>query len=170
MLVTDGQERAALLNLARQSDTPGAWHAFSDILPTWLESYVGLEAAASVIRTYKIQFVPDMLQTEGYARALLRTGYPNVSEEEIARRSDLRINRQDVLGRPDGPQLWAVVDEAVLRRPIGGPLVMREQIQHLIKMTDHPALTLQTAKQASPSSSSPSLTVLRRTALRPTAH
>jgi transcriptional regulator with XRE-family HTH domain len=141
--VTDGEERAALLNLARESNTPGWWHAFSDILPTWLESYIGLEAAASIIRTYQIQFVPGLLQTEGYAHALLRTGYPNVSEEEIARRSDLRLSRQDILGRPGAPQLWAVVDEGALRRPIGGSEVMREQIEHLIKMTDHPAVTLQ---------------------------
>jgi len=141
--VTDGEERAALLNLARESNTPGWWHAYSDILPTWLEPYVGLEAAASIIRTYQIQFVPGLLQTEGYARALLRTGYPTVTDEEIARRSDLRLSRQEILGRPGAPQLWAVVDEGVLRRPIGGSTIMREQIEHLIRMAEHPAVTLQ---------------------------
>jgi len=141
--ITDGEERAALLNLAKESNTPGWWHAFSDILPTWLEPYVGLEAAASIIRTYQIQFVPGLLQTEEYARALLRTGYPTVTDDEIARRSDLRLSRQEILGRPGAPQLWAVVDEGVLRRPIGGAPVMREQLQHLIKMADHPAITLQ---------------------------
>src|SRR5487761_640294 len=97
--VTDGEERAALLNLARDSNTPGWWHAYSDILPTWLEPYVGLEAAASIIRTYQIQFVPGLLQTEAYARALLRTGYPTVTDDEIARRSELRLSRQEVLSR-----------------------------------------------------------------------
>jgi transcriptional regulator with XRE-family HTH domain len=141
--VTDGEERAALLNLARDSNTPGWWHAFSDILPTWLEPYVGLEAAASIMRTYQIQFVPGLLQTEGYARALLRTGYPGVSDEEIGRRGELRISRQEILGRPGAPQLWAVIDEGALRRPMGGREVMREQIQHLIKMAEHPAVTIQ---------------------------
>jgi transcriptional regulator with XRE-family HTH domain len=141
--VTDGEERAALLNLARESNTPGWWHAYSDILPTWLEPYVGLEAAASIIRTYQIQFVPGLLQTERYARALLRTGYPTVTDEEIARRSDLRLSRQEILSRPGAPQLWAVVDEGVLRRPIGGATIMREQIGHLLKMAEHPAVTLQ---------------------------
>jgi len=141
--VIDGDERAALLNMARESNTPGWWHAFSDILPTWVEPYVGLEAAASVIRTYQIQYVPGLLQTGGYASALLRTGYPAVTEEELARRTDLRISRQDILSRPGAPQLWAVVDEGVLRRPIGSAEVMREQIRHLIEVTDHPAVTLQ---------------------------
>jgi transcriptional regulator with XRE-family HTH domain len=141
--VTDGDERAALLNMARESNTPGWWHAFSDILPTWFEPYVGLEAAASVIRTYQIQFLPGLLQTKGYATALLRTGYPNVSEEELARLADLRISRQEILSRLGAPQLWAVVDEGVLRRPIGSAEVMREQIRHLIEITDHPAVSLQ---------------------------
>src|ERR1700735_316537 len=95
--VTDGEERAALLNLAREANTPGLWHAYSDILPSWLESYVGLEAAASVVRTYEVQFVPGLLQTEGYARALIRPGSA-ANEEEILRRGELRVSRQEVLG------------------------------------------------------------------------
>ncbi len=141
--VTDGDERAALLNMARESNTPGWWHAFSDILPTWFEPFVGLEAAASVIRTYQIQFLPGLLQTKGYATALLRTGYPNAGDEELARLADLRISRQEILSRLGAPQLWAVVDEGVLRRPMGSAEVMREQIKYLIDITDHPAVTLQ---------------------------
>jgi transcriptional regulator with XRE-family HTH domain len=141
--VVDGEERAALLNMAREANTPGWWHAYSDILPTWVEPYVGLEAAASVIRTFQTQFMPGLLQTEEYARALLRTGYPTVTDDEIARRSELRISRQDILSKPGAPQLWAVIDEGALRRPIGGSDVMREQITHLIEMADHPAITLQ---------------------------
>jgi len=140
--VTDGEERAALLNLAREANTPGWWHAYSDILPSWLESYVGLEAAASVVRTYEVQFVPGLLQIEGYARALIRQGAAT-NEEEINRRAELRVSRQEVLGGPNPPQLWAVVDEGALRRPVGGREVVRDQIQHLIKMADHPAVTLQ---------------------------
>jgi hypothetical protein len=140
--VTDGEERAALLNLAREANTPGWWHAYSDILPSWLESYVGLEAAASIVRTYEVQFVPGLLQTEGYARALIRQGAA-ANEEEINRRAELRVSRQEVLGGPNPPQLWAVVDEGALRRPVGGREVVRDQLQHLIEMADHPAVTLQ---------------------------
>jgi hypothetical protein len=113
--VTDSEERAALLNLAREANTPGWWHAYSDVLPSWLEPYVGLEAAASVIRTYEVQLVPGLLQTEGYARTLIRQGSA-ASEDEIARRGELRASRQEILRRPDAPQLWAVVDEGALRR------------------------------------------------------
>jgi transcriptional regulator with XRE-family HTH domain len=140
--VTDNEERAALLNLAREANTPGWWHAYSDILPSWFEPYVGLEAAASVIRNYEIQFVPGLLQTEGYARALIEHGSA-ASEEEIARRGELRASRQEILRRPDAPQLWAVVDEGALRRPVGSAEVVREQLRYLIEVADHPAVTLQ---------------------------
>src|SRR6267154_1607189 len=140
--VTDSEERAALLNLAREANTPGWWHAYSDVLPNWLEPYEGLEAAASVIRTYQIQFVPGLLQTEGYARALIRQGAAG-SEDEIARRSELRASRQEILRRPDAPQLWAVVDEGVLRRLVGSREIVREQLRFLIEVADHPAVTLQ---------------------------
>jgi transcriptional regulator with XRE-family HTH domain len=140
--VTDNEERAALLNLAREANTPGWWHAYSDVLPSWLTPYVGLEAAASVIRTYQIQFVPGLLQTEGYARALIRQGSA-ATEEQIARRGELRASRQEILRRPDAPQLWVVVDEGALRRPVGSREIVREQLEHLIEVADHPAVTLQ---------------------------
>jgi transcriptional regulator with XRE-family HTH domain len=140
--VTDGEERAALLNLAREANTPGWWHAYADILPTWLEAYVGLEAAASVIRTYEVQFVPGLLQTEEYARALIRLGTA-ASEEEIGRRTELRVSRQEILRGPNPPQLWAVVDEGALRRPVGGRDVVRRQLQHLIGMAEHPSVSVQ---------------------------
>jgi len=124
--VTDSEERAALLNLAREANTHGWWHAYSDVLPVWLEPYVGLEAAASVIRTCQIQLVPGLLQTEGYARALIRQGSA-ASEEAIARRSEL----------------WAVVDEGALRRPVGSRDILREQLRYLIDVADHPAVRLQ---------------------------
>src|SRR5450755_3986864 len=140
--VTDPGERASLLALAREANTPGWWHTYSDILPAWLEAYVGLEAAASVLRTYEVQLVPGLLQTEEYARALIRQGSA-ASEEEIARRGELRVSRQEILRRPDAPQLWAVVDEGALRRPVGSTEVIRGQLKHLIEVTDHPAVTLQ---------------------------
>jgi len=140
--VTDSQERAALLNLVRTANTPGWWHAYSDILPAWLEPYVGLEAAASVIRTYEVQFVPGLLQTEEYARSLIRRGSA-VSEEDVSRRAELRVSRQEVLGGPNPPQLWAVIDEGALRRPVGSKEIVREQLRYLIEAADHPAVTLQ---------------------------
>ena len=140
--VTDNEERAALLNLAKEANARGWWHAYSDILPLWAESYVGLEAAASVIRTYQIQLIPGLLQTEGYARALIRQGSA-ATEEEIARRGELRASRQEILRRPDAPQLWVVVDEGALRRPVGSREVVREQLAYLAEVADHPAVTLQ---------------------------
>src|ERR1700738_24381 len=98
--VTDSEERAALLNLAREANTPGWWHAYSDAMPPWLEPYVGLEAAASVLRTYEVQFVPGLLQTEEYARALIRLGSA-VSEDDIDRRAELRVRPQEGRGPPD---------------------------------------------------------------------
>jgi transcriptional regulator with XRE-family HTH domain len=140
--VTDSEERAALLNLVREANAPGWWHGYSDILPSWAQPYVGLEAAASVIRTYQIQLVPGLLQTEGYARALIRQGSAT-TEEEIARRGELRASRQEILRRPDAPQLWVVIDEAALRRPVGSREIVRGQLEHLIEVADHPAVTLQ---------------------------
>jgi transcriptional regulator with XRE-family HTH domain len=140
--VTDSEERAALLNLAREANTPGWWHAYSDIMQSWLEPYVGLEAAATVIRTYEVQFVPGLLQTEEYALALIRQGVA-ASEEEVSRRAELRVSRQEILASPHPPQVWAVVDEGALRRPVGGRDVIRRQLQHLIEITEHPAVTLQ---------------------------
>jgi transcriptional regulator with XRE-family HTH domain len=141
--VTNGEERAALLALARETATPGWWHDYSDIIPNWVEPYVGLEAAASVIRTYQVQYVPGLLQTEAYATALLQTGYPNASQDELGRLAELRVSRQEILNRPTAPRVWAVIDEGALRRPIGGRDVMQEQVRHLIDMADHPALSIQ---------------------------
>jgi hypothetical protein len=127
--VTDVREREALLSLAQQANNPGWWHHFGDILPGWFQSYLGLEAAATLIRTYEIQFVPGLLQTPEYARAVIMLGHAGANADEIDRRVELRRQRQQVLNRPDPPQLWAVIDEAVLRRPIGGVEVMEALIQ-----------------------------------------
>jgi hypothetical protein len=140
--VTGGDERAALLGLAREANTPGWWQGYSDILPHWVEPYFGLEAAASFIRNYELQFVPGLLQTEGYARALIRLGNA-ATEDDVMRRAEARLSRQEILSREAPPRLWAVMDEGALRRSIGGKAVMREQIRHLIDMCDHPAVTLQ---------------------------
>jgi transcriptional regulator with XRE-family HTH domain len=141
--VTDETEREALLNLTREANATGWWHSYGDILPSWFQVYVGLEEAASVIRTYEVQFVPGLLQTPDYARAVIIAGQPNATTAEVERRVGLRTQRQLILNRERPPRLWAVLDEAALRRPIGGREVMRGQIQHLIDSAAHPNVTIQ---------------------------
>jgi transcriptional regulator with XRE-family HTH domain len=141
--VEDDVERSSLLELARDANTPGWWHRYSDILPSWFQSYLGLEAAASLIRTYEVQFVPGLLQTEDYARAVILLGHGDATAAEVKKRVDLRVARQQALTRSESIQLWAVVDEAALRRPIGGDDVMRGQIQALIAATKQPNVRLQ---------------------------
>jgi transcriptional regulator with XRE-family HTH domain len=128
----DAEQRATLLERVRDANTPGWWQPYSDVTPSWFQMYLGLEAAATRIRTYEAQFVPGLLQTEEYARAVVRLGHGSAGPEELERRVALRLQRQqEVLHRPDPPGLWAVVDEAALRRPVGGRAVMRDQIEAL---------------------------------------
>ncbi|MFC6085980.1 helix-turn-helix domain-containing protein [Sphaerisporangium aureirubrum] len=141
--VIDDTERQSLLSLVDQANRPGWWHNYDDILPNWFEAYIGLEEAATRIRCYEVQFVPGLLQTADYTRAVVRLGHPEGIEDEIQRRVDLRMARQKLLYRAGAPHLWAVVDEAALRRPLGGRDVMRGQLQHLIKLIAMPNVTLQ---------------------------
>ena len=139
----DEDETATLVALATQANSPGWWHKYGDVLPDWFQVYVGLEEAASLIRLYEVQFVPGLLQTADYARAVVRLGQPGAAPEEIERRISLRMGRQELLTKPGGPRLWAIVDEAALRRPIGGKEVMRAQLEQLILATEEPQVTLQ---------------------------
>jgi hypothetical protein len=132
--VDDPEERTRLLALARDANNPGWWHRFGDVLPSWFHSYLGLEAAAALIRTYEVQFVPGLLQTQEYARAVVLLGHGRAKEDEIERRVELRLQRQQILTRPDAPKLWMVVDEAALRRPIGGHDIMHAQIEALLEI------------------------------------
>ena len=141
--VDDDEERNRLLALARDANTPGWWHRYGDVLPGWFQSYLGLEASASLIRTYEVQFIPGLLQTREYARGVILLGNATVRPDDIERRVSLRMQRQELLGRPDAPQVWAVVDEAALRRPIGGPEVMRGQLEGLLAATKLPNVRLQ---------------------------
>jgi transcriptional regulator with XRE-family HTH domain len=141
--VTDEEEREAVRALARRASAAGWWHDYSDILPGWFEAYVGLEEAAAQIRAYEVQYVPGLLQTREYVRAVTLTGYPDAPATEIERRVSLRMARQALLDREDAPNLWVVLDEAALRRPYGGWDVMRGQLAHLIEMAQRPRVTLQ---------------------------
>ncbi|WP_084338391.1 Scr1 family TA system antitoxin-like transcriptional regulator [Actinomadura oligospora] len=141
--VDDQRERHALLQLARDANTPGWWHRYTDVLPNWFQTYVGLEESAALIRTYELQFVPGLLQSEGYARAIIQQGNAGAPESEIEQRVSLRLQRQERLTAPDAPRLWAVLDESALKRPIGGPEVMRGQLEHLIEVSKLPNVTIQ---------------------------
>jgi transcriptional regulator with XRE-family HTH domain len=141
--VTDQAEREQLLALTRQAAAPGWWQPYGDILPRWLELYIGLEQAASVIRSYEVQFVHGLMQTEDYARAVICISNAHLSAEEIDRRVSLRMQRQRLLTQPGAPQLWAVLDEAALCRSPDGPQMMATQLEHLLQLTDLPNVTLQ---------------------------
>jgi transcriptional regulator with XRE-family HTH domain len=131
------------VTMAREANKPGWWYGYRDVLPDWFRAYVSLESEASVIRMYEPHYVPGLLQTNDYATALLRTGFPNASEEAIARRVDLRVRRQELLDRPKSPVLWAILDETVLRRPVGGVDVMRAQLDRLDEALDRPRVRVQ---------------------------
>lgn len=141
--VADPAEREQVLALARQANKPGWWHRYSDLMPKWFDEFVGLEEAAWRIQAYELQFVPGLLQTEAYARAVASHGRPEVVDEEVERRVTLRMQRQKVLARPNAPRYWAVIDESVLHRPIGGPAVLRAQIDQLLELTTLPHIALQ---------------------------
>jgi transcriptional regulator with XRE-family HTH domain len=141
--VDDPAEVAEFLTLAREANTPGWWQHYGDVLPNWFRTYVDLEQAASLIRSYEGQFVPGLLQTDDYMRAVVRGAHLEESGEELGRRVRLRLARQTLLTRTEPPRLWAVVDEAALRRPVGGREVMRGQLERLIEATKLPNVTLQ---------------------------
>jgi transcriptional regulator with XRE-family HTH domain len=141
--VTDPGEVAEFLTLAQEANAPGWWQHYGDVLPQWFRTYVDLESAASLIRTYEGQFVPGLLQTDGYMRAVVQGAHLEDSGDELGRRVRLRMARQTLLTREQPPRLWAVVDEAALRRPVGGREVMRGQLERLVEATKLPNVTLQ---------------------------
>ncbi|GAA3846639.1 helix-turn-helix domain-containing protein [Streptomyces sp. NPDC003631] len=141
--VTDQQEIDTFLKSVREANKRGWWHTYRDVLPDWFAAYLSLEQAALQIRAYEAEFVPGLLQTEDYARALLSAGNPHSPGEATERRVALRMRRQELLSRPSPPHVWIVMDETVLRWPVGGSRVMRAQIDHLIAMNSLPHVTLQ---------------------------
>ncbi len=161
--VTDEQVRAAVLALARQANTPGWWTKYGDILADWFEAYLGLEAAASLIRTFELQFVHGLFQTEAYARAVTLLGHKAAPAGEIDRRVSLRMKRQDLLSGPQPPRVWSVIDEAALRRPVGGRAVIRAQLNRLIEVAELPHVTVQVVPfgQGGHAAAGGSFTVLR---------
>ncbi|MEU9285348.1 helix-turn-helix transcriptional regulator [Streptomyces sp. NPDC048275] len=137
-------EAEAFVQLAEEANRPGWWQRFHDILPGWFSMYVSLEGAATLIRSYEPHFVPGIMQTEDYARGVMESGaVGHARPEEIERHVALRIQRQDLLTREGAPRIWTVMDETALRRPVGGPEVMRAQIDKLLQVTKLPHVTLQ---------------------------
>jgi transcriptional regulator with XRE-family HTH domain len=141
--VTDAIEIEDFVSLAREANRRGWWHRFRDVLPEWFSAFVSLEGSANLIRAYEPHYMPGLLQTEQYTQAVLRAGMPHAPDSEIERLVALRTERQAVLLKPDAPLLWVVIDETVLRRPIGGPNVMRRQVDRLIEATAMPNVRLQ---------------------------
>jgi hypothetical protein len=150
--INDDVERNSLLSLAKEANVAGWWHSYSDVLPSWFPTYVGLEGAASLIRSYEVQFVHGLLQTEAYAHAVVERGMKSanhgkgaksVSEADIERRVALRLERQKYLVSENAPDFHVVLDEAALRRPYGDREVMRGQLQHLIDVSQRPNVRLQ---------------------------
>ncbi|MBR7829587.1 helix-turn-helix domain-containing protein [Actinospica sp. MGRD01-02] len=140
--VTEAKEREQILNLVNEANTLGWWHTYSESLPNWFEAFVGLETAASIVRTYEVQYIPGLLQCPEYVRSVVRANR-SLSQDEVERRVEVRVRRQDVLNRPGAPVFWAVLDEAALRRPMGGVESMVPQIEYLIEKADQPNITIQ---------------------------
>ena len=141
--VRDPADREKLVQLTREANATPWYQRFQDAVPDWFHVYVGLEESAQLIRVYEIQFVPGQLQTEEYARAVIQQGSPGLDPEEVERRVQLRMGRQKLLTRENPPRYWAIVDEAALRRPMGGREVHVAQLQRLIDVVNEPNITLQ---------------------------
>jgi len=141
--VSDPSEREKLVQLTREANATPWYQKFQDVVPDWFHVFVGLEEAAQLIRVYEVQFVPGLLQTQDYARAVIMQGSPGLDADEVERRVQLRVGRQQLLSRPSPPRFWAIVDEAALRRPMGGRDVHVAQIERLMDVIGEPNITLQ---------------------------
>ncbi|MEV6172457.1 helix-turn-helix transcriptional regulator [Streptomyces sp. NPDC051954] len=142
---TDDYEASVLLKLLHRAGEPGWWQRYDKrLMPEWFDRLVGLQEAAAAIRTFEIQYVPGLLQTPEYTRAVVRRGLPTAPSAEVRRRVELRTRRTELLQRgEDAPQLWAVIDESVLLRVLGSVDVMREQLAHLVEMAQRSNVTVQ---------------------------
>ncbi|GGZ00065.1 helix-turn-helix domain-containing protein [Streptomyces poonensis] len=140
----DEHEASVLLKLLRRAGEPGWWQRYDKrLMPEWFDRLVGLQEAAATIRTFEIQYVPGLLQTSAYTRAVVERGLPTAPASEVERRVELRRRRGQLLHRSDAPQFWAVVDESVLLRVLGSREVMREQLEHLVAMAQLSHVTVQ---------------------------
>src|SRR5258708_22467193 len=141
--VRDPEEREKVIELVAQSNVQGWWHAYSDLMPKWFEDFLGLEESAAQIKSYELQFVPGLLQTEEYALAIASRGRPENATHDTERKVQMRMHRQRILLGRSAPKLWVVIDESVLSRRLGGPRVLRAHIEHLLELTSLPNIRLQ---------------------------
>jgi Domain of unknown function (DUF5753)/Helix-turn-helix domain len=141
--VSDEQIRASMVSLVRQANSPAWWAGYGDVMPDWFESYLGLEMAASVIRTFELQFVNGLFQTEDYARAVTMLGFSAASQADIDRRVAVRMRRQELITGSEPKQVWSIIDESALRRPVGGRSVMRGQLKRLAEVAEMRPVTIQ---------------------------
>ncbi|MBM9509906.1 helix-turn-helix domain-containing protein [Streptomyces sp. KK5PA1] len=148
-------ERTEIAELVKRSALPEWWHPYGEVVPDWLQQLIGLERDAHIIRTYETQFVPGLLQTPAYARAVVRSGHRLAPDQDIDRRVELRLERQRRMAEPGAPVLWAIVDEGVLHRPVGGRDVMRDQLIHLLTMLRQPGVRLQVASYEASAAATP---------------
>lgn len=139
---TSPDQRDSLVQLARESRQKGWWHAYGDTVQPHFATYLGLESAASEIRIYEVCLIHGLLQTEDYARAVITAGMVNSPRADIERRVALRMERQRV-SKVTPPKVWVVLDEAALRREVGGPEVMRVQLEYLLELAAMPNVSLQ---------------------------
>ncbi|GAB2331045.1 helix-turn-helix domain-containing protein [Streptomyces variabilis] len=157
---TDDYEASVLLKLLQRAGEPGWWQRYDKrLMPEWFDRLVGLQEAAATIRTFEIQYVPGLLQTADYTRAVVERGLPNAPAGEVQRRVELRMRRAQLLLRDDAPQLWAVIDESVLLRVLGDRTVMRDQLDHLARMAQRPNVTLQIVPLNVTNASAPAIPV-----------
>src|SRR6266540_5359686 len=136
----DEDQREALVQLAREARKKGWWHAYNEV---FTGAFVGLEAEASSLHTFQALLVPGLLQTDDYMRAVIKAIRPDNGDDEVRKRVAGRLTRQKMLTDTQPPEYWAILDEAVLHRTVGGPAIMREQLLRLIEVSDLPHVTLQ---------------------------
>ncbi|HWD02194.1 MAG TPA: helix-turn-helix transcriptional regulator [Amycolatopsis sp.] len=141
--VAEEGERRAFLDMVKQSNEAGWWRKFGETVPGWFTDLVGLEEAASRIQIWEPLYVSGLLQIEPYARAIFSHGRPGMVDEKVDQLVALRMRRQKMLARPDAPRIWAVLDESVLYRPIGGPKVFKQQLEYLLEVTTLPHVSVQ---------------------------
>ena len=139
----DEEHQAELVALLRDARQRGWLHAYQSELPEHYTTYIGFEGEAQSVWNYESLFVPGLLQTEDYARAVIRGGLPQASRDEVERRVEVRMERQAVLRNDNPLNLWSIVDEAALRRQVGGPEVMQAQFRHLVEVSELPHVTFQ---------------------------
>jgi transcriptional regulator with XRE-family HTH domain len=141
--VSDASQRQILVDMAREGHRKGWWADYDDVLPSGFDIYVGLEAETAAVRSYEVSVVHGLLQTADYARAVMVEMFPRHTADQIERLVNLRMTRQRRFDDDPPLELWAILDEAVIRRTVGGPECMRGQLEHLITMAGGQGITLQ---------------------------